>query len=212
MLPRNLNLQLRTHCFWLSIGKTIRSFAISRSIMYICNLDLHLTTAYALTYGAGDRNRRPAVPGLSHPRSSYPLKTQCYMASQAHLALGNVMSSMLKMPKAVQSYRLAGRYLQRLRAPDGSEAKAILAGMQASLQCNIGNQYKKENLFGKAMEAYQTAATLADQASDTDLGLQVRGKRRLFLCGVFSHEAIVICQARLRTRIRKFKQGAACAD
>jgi hypothetical protein len=33
---------------WLSIGKTIRSFAISRSIMYICNLDLHLTTAYAL--------------------------------------------------------------------------------------------------------------------------------------------------------------------
>jgi hypothetical protein len=108
------------------------------------------------------------------------------MASQAHLALGNVMSSMLKMPKAVQSYRLAGRYLQRLRAPDGSEAKVILAGMQASLQCNIGNQYKKENLFGKAMEAYQTAATLADQASDTDLGLQVRGKRRLFLCGVFS--------------------------
>jgi hypothetical protein len=108
------------------------------------------------------------------------------MASQAHLALGNVMSSMLKMPKAVQSYRLAGRYLQRLRAPDGSEANAILAGMQASLQCNIGNQYKKENLFGKAMEAYQTAATLADQASDTDLGLQVRGKRRLFLCGVFS--------------------------
>ena len=142
--------------------------------------------AYTWIYGAGDRNRRPAVPGLSHPRSSYPLKTQCYMASQAHLALGNVMSGMLKMPKAVQSYGLAAWYLQRLRAPDGSEAKAILAGMQASLQCNIGNQYKKENLFGKAMEAYQTAATLADEASDTDLGLQVRRETAPLLCGDFS--------------------------
>ena len=115
----------------------------------------------------------PDVPGLAHPRSSYPLKTQCHMSSQAYLSLGNVLSATLKMPKAVQAYRLAERALTRMRAPAGSEARKILSNMQASLQVNIGNQYKKENLPIQALQAYEAANALAQEACDPDLQLQV---------------------------------------
>ena len=114
-----------------------------------------------------------AIPGLAHPRSSYPLKTQCHICSNAYLSLGNVLSAMLKMPKAVQAYRLAERAITRLRAPSGSAARKILAGMQASLQVNIGNQYKKEYLYAQAMEAYTAADALAREAGDSVLGLHV---------------------------------------
>lgn len=123
--------------------------------------------------GSEEDVNRPAVPGLAHPRSSYPLKTQCYMCSQAYLSLGNVLSAMLKMPKAVQAYRLAERAITRLRAPTDSEARKILAGLQGSLQVNIGNQYKKEKLFVQAMEAYKAADELAREAGDSELGLNV---------------------------------------
>ena len=139
------------------------------------------------------------VPGLAHPRSSYSIKTQCHLASNAYLALGGVLSQQLKMPKAVQAYQLAMRALQRLWAPPGSHVRKVLSGMLSSLHFNIGNQFHKENLDVQAMEKYKIAAALAKEAEDSALILQMEQQinRTNVAIGIGGADAVAAEQAAL---------------
>jgi tetratricopeptide (TPR) repeat protein len=91
------------------------------------------------------------IPGLSHPCSSYSLKTQAYLLSTAYLTLGNVLSAKLQHAKAVKAYKHALRATARLHAAPGSKASITIEERLASLHNNIGNQYSKENLRAEAI-------------------------------------------------------------
>ena len=54
------------------------------------------------------------IPGLSHPCSSYSLKTQTFLLSTAYLTLGDVLSAKLQHDKAVKSFKHALRAVERL--------------------------------------------------------------------------------------------------
>ena len=111
------------------------------------------------------RNGGVEIPGLSHPCSSYSLKTQAYIRSTAYLALGNVLSAKLQPSKAIKAFMLALKALERFETPRGSPASATIASVRSSLHNNIGNQHSKENMHAEALAEYEQALTLAAEAA-----------------------------------------------
>ena len=105
------------------------------------------------------------IPGLSHPCSSYSLKTQAYIRSTAYLALGNVLSAKLQPSKAIKAFMLALKAVERFDSPGGSPASATIASVRSSLHNNIGNQHSKENMHAEASDEYEQALTLAAEAA-----------------------------------------------
>lgn len=128
----------------------------------------------AIKAEAAAEDRSAQTSGLSHPRSSYSVKTQAFMMSTACLMLGNVHSARLRHTKAVQAYKRARYALNRLSAPPDSPARHGIAESLSSLHANIGNQYAKEHMPIQAMQEYEAACTLAKEIGDEEQQLRMQ--------------------------------------
>lgn len=163
---------------YLSLRELPKAEAYARTAIEIAGPSIRIaklmTVENPLAASKANADSDGTAPGLSHPRSSYSVKTQVYMMSTAYLALGNVFSARLKHTSAVQAYKMAQNALSRLNAPTGSTARHSIADALSTLHCNIGNQYAKEHMTRQAMHEYERSSELAKETANEGQQLRMR--------------------------------------
>lgn len=150
--------------------------AHARSALAIAGAQFPTSILMSAEHPLQPRSKGVEIPGLSHPCSSYSLKTQAFLLSIAYFTLGDVLAAKLQHEKAVKSYRHALRAIERLHAPSGSKARVNLDQRLSELHSHIGDQLSKQDMRKEATAEYELALTHA-RASGDDFGASMaRGK------------------------------------
>lgn len=150
--------------------------AHARSALAIAGAQFPTSILMSAEHPLQPRSKGVDIPGLSHPCSSYSLKTQMFLLSTAYFTLGDVLAAKLQHEKAVKCYKHALRSIERLHAPSGSKARIKIDQRLSELHSHIGNQFSKQDMQKEATEEYELALTHARAAGDEFGASMARGK------------------------------------
>ena len=168
--------------------------AHARSALAIAGAQFPTSILMSAEHPLQPRGKGVEIPGLSHPCSSYSLKTQLFLLSTAYFTLGNVLAAKLQHEKAVKSYKHALRSIERLRACQVARPE-LESTSDSELHSHIGDQFSKQDMQKEATGEYELALTHARAAGDDFGASMARGKIQSVSHGLASCQTDAVDEA-----------------